>query len=200
MFVVGTLYRFAIDMYFHEPRSQRTTSSVAVPPVMKGSVAAGVWDRIGMWLSGLCAAHCLLMPFLVVALPLWPTVGTVHDWMHPVRAALLVPTTILAMWGAWKARRPHLSLGLLGAGMVIVVFAAVLHEALGRPLEVVVTMAGSGLLIAGHWKNWRMAHRHEGQLHSRHAPIGDVPRSAADPSPHPVSDEAPRSVARADAA
>ena len=114
--------------------------AVAKPPT---------WDRVGIVLSGLCAAHCLLVPLALVALPLWPSLAETHTWLHPVFAVLLIPVTLLAIW----THRERYAMLLLGFGLVIVIAATLAHDALGMAAEAGITLFGSALLIAGHVRN-----------------------------------------------
>ncbi len=113
------------------------------------------WDRLGIWISGLCAIHCLLMPVVIATLPLWSSTLHLHAWTHLVFAALLIPVTVFAVRGAYQAHRPQSILVLLVSGLVLVVGAALFHETLGEVGEALVTLVGSVLLIVGHWRNWR---------------------------------------------
>lgn len=114
-----------------------------------------VWDRLGIGLSGLCAVHCLLFPVAVALLPLWPLADAIHTWTHPVLFLLIAPTVWLALRG--KARRPEVAAPLLG-GLAVIALAWFLHEWTGRWGEALITLAGSLLLIRGHWLNYR-SHR-----------------------------------------
>ena len=112
---------------------------------------ASFWDRAGVVLSGLCAAHCLLMPVALATLPLWPAASDAHAWLHPLFAVLLVPVTLFAL----RRRRDRATALLLGVGLVIVLAATLAHGALGRTSELAAMLLGSGLLVAGHLRNAR---------------------------------------------
>lgn len=121
-----------------------------------------VWDRLGIGLSGLCAVHCLLFPLVVALLPLWPVAESIHLWSHPVLFLLIVPTVWLALRNGGYRRR-GVSLLLLG-GLATVGMAGLLHDWTGLVAsewgEALITLAGSVLLINGHWLNYR-SHRRE---------------------------------------
>lgn len=119
-----------------------------------------LWDRIGIGVSGLCAVHCLLMPLALAALPLWPAAYALHEWLHPALAALLVPVTVLAMRNGLREGGGRPAATLLGVGLGLVLAAWLIHDAVGEPGEVAMTLSGSALLITGHWLNWRSGHRH----------------------------------------
>ena len=111
--------------------------------------ASRVWDRLGAALSGLCAAHCLLLPLLLVALPLGHGAHAVHELWHPAMAVLLVPVTVRA------ARQG--SARLLRFGLALVWLGVVAQAVVGEIAGVGVTLVGSGFLLAGHGGNLRCA-------------------------------------------
>lgn len=114
--------------------------------------ASRLWDRLGVLLSGLCAAHCVLMPLLLVLLPLHGA-HALHDAWHPVSAALLVPITLCAAHRGGSLG----SAGLLWGGLAIVGLGLVAHDWLGEVAGVGLTLIGSLFLIAGHGHNLRCA-------------------------------------------
>lgn len=117
---------------------------------------AAVWDRVGVSLSGICVAHCLALPVLLASVPLWPFADRLHAWLHPVFAVLLVPTTAAAAWYGWREHRQQPVLWLFGAGLMVILAAgAVGHDVPGGTVETSLTLAGSALLVTGHWRNWR---------------------------------------------
>ena len=114
---------------------------------------ASIWDRIGIGLSGLCAVHCLVMPIALAIFSLWPAALAVDAWLHPIFAALLIPTTLMAIRVAVRHRHAiHIPL-LLSGGLVLVLAAMAIGEVAGAMSEAGVTVIGSGLLITGHWQN-----------------------------------------------
>ncbi len=120
------------------------------------AASPGLADRIGLIVSGACVVHCLVLPALVAMLPLWPTAGAWHGWLHPVFALILVPTTIGAAAAGYRKHGRRRIVVLLAGGLVVVLAAGGLGFAHpGAVAETALTLAGSGLLIAGHWRNWR---------------------------------------------
>lgn len=115
-----------------------------------------VWDRIGMGLSGVCLVHCLLVPVVLALLPLWPVGEAVHAWMHPVLALGLVPVTLVALVAGYRRHRSREVVALLLSGLAVVLVAATWgHASPGAVGETTLTVAGSILLMVGHWRNWR---------------------------------------------
>jgi len=126
-----------------------------------------LWDRIGMSLSGICLVHCLVFPIALALLPLWPVFDDVHAWLHPVFAVLILPTTLFAMARGRKMHGRRDVQWLLGVGVAIIVVSGFLgHEMPGALSETAVTVSGSLLLIAGHWRNWRAGHACHTPVHA----------------------------------
>lgn len=114
-------------------------------------------DAAAISLSGLCLAHCLALPLLVVALPVLGTIAQA-EWLHWSFVALAVPVSLAAFHRA--GRRAVLASCMAVAGLVFLILGAA-----GWPqphLEVPLTVAGSLILAAAHLLNWRRivrAHR-----------------------------------------
>jgi peptidoglycan/LPS O-acetylase OafA/YrhL len=123
---------------------------------------ASGWDRLGIWLSGICLVHCLLLPVALFLLPLGALLISWHEDIHFVFAGLLVPTTLLAFYQGYRCHHQKRVLGWFGAGLGLVLVASFPgHEMLGVIGGTVVTMIGSVLLIWGHWQNWQLRARCE---------------------------------------
>lgn len=110
------------------------------------------WDRLGISLSGACAIHCLFFPVAIVLLPLWPAAETIHDYSHPILFLFIAPTVYYAVKGGGV---PGIIPLLLYTGLAVIALAWILHEWIGLWGESLVTMAGSALLISGHWHNYQ---------------------------------------------
>lgn len=121
------------------------------------SPPAALLDAGALALSSLCLLHCLALPLLAAALPLFGAWAEA-EWVHLLFVAVALPITAVALWrahqqqhlptGAWAAAT--LGLGLLLAG------------ALGWPsheVETPLTVAGSLMLAATHVWNARRRHR-----------------------------------------
>lgn len=119
-----------------------------------------LWDRLGALLSGLCLAHCLLLPVALIAVPGYAAfgaeLGAAHETTHLVLAALLLPVALVALHDQVCCSTPTGSAvsntGLLLGGLALVGLAWPAHELLGPAAETTSTIAGSVLLVAGHVK------------------------------------------------
>ena len=118
------------------------------------------WDRVGMFLSGLCAIHCLLFPILLALMPLWSLGFVLHEWAHPIFFILIVPIIILAIK---KSDGNRMVSVFLLTGMCLLALAWLMHYWVGHTAEIITTLAGSTTLIIGHWKNYK---QHTDRSHS----------------------------------
>lgn len=124
--------------------------------VREVSVHLSTWDRAGIWLSGICMVHCLALPVMLLLVPLWPTLGSAHGWVHPAFAVMLIGTTLPAAYSAWR-RHHSPGLGtLLMAGLCVVMVGMMIGRSAGVFAEDGITLVGSVMLIAGHWRNGRV--------------------------------------------
>ncbi len=121
------------------------------------SLPQSFFDASAMVLSGLCLLHCLALPLLAAALPLFG-VWAEAEWVHVVFVAIAAPLAGLALWRGH--RRDALpwplwtlaALGLLG----------LLAGAFGIPdeaSETAMTVCGSLALASTHLWNWRRHRR-----------------------------------------
>lgn len=107
--------------------------------------------------SGLCVLHCAAMPIVIALLPFWPVAQALHGWMHLAFAVIIVPATVSALWiGFRRNNRTFLTPALLTGGLAVIL-AALFIEPIeqSKVAETLTTLAGSSLLIAGHWRNWK---------------------------------------------
>lgn len=101
--------------------------------------------------------HCLLTSILLATLPLWSIAIDLDAWVHPVFAALLIPTTLLALRRAVRHGHPRSVAVSMGVGLMLVLIALAAGHGggAGAWAEAVITLFSSSLLIYGHWRNWR---------------------------------------------
>ena len=89
-----------------------------------GPTSPGIWDRIGISLSGLCMVHCMLLPVVLIAVPLWSTVETLHDWLHPLFLVALLLISFMALVATSDKPTPKSVRVLLGVGLLVIVLAS----------------------------------------------------------------------------
>ena len=115
-----------------------------------------IMDKLAISLSFLCVAHCLLLPFAVVVLPILGASFLEGEMFHYWLLFLVIPTSVYSLWlGCRKHGRLKIfTNGLLGLFLLclIVLLGA---DALGETLERLSTVAGATIIALAHLRNMR---------------------------------------------
>jgi hypothetical protein len=111
-------------------------------------------DRLAIGVSTLCAFHCLLVPAIVVLFPALGAVLGSDEMFHKALVLFVVPSSIGALGLGCRRHRDRavLALGAMGIGTLLVTLAFGHIEYWER----VGTIAGSGLILRAHVRNYRL--------------------------------------------
>lgn len=120
------------------------------------SPSAALLDAGAVALSSLCLLHCLALPLLAAALPLFGTWAKA-EWVHLLFVAIALPLTGYALWRA-ERRHPLPALAWATAGMGLGLLLAGALALPSHDWETPLTVSGSLLLAATHL--WNARHRH----------------------------------------
>ena len=115
-----------------------------------------IMDKLAISLSFLCVAHCLLLPFAVVVLPILGASFLEGEAFHFWLLFLVIPTSVYSLWfGCQKHGRLEIfTIGLLGLFLLsLIVLLGV--DALGETLERLSTVAGATIIAMAHLRNMR---------------------------------------------
>jgi hypothetical protein len=113
------------------------------------------WDRLGMWLSAVCALHCLVTPFITLSLPFW--VYSIHySPVHLAIAIFIIPIGLYAFWNGYKRHHNKwiLLLGCFGLAFLSIALTGPSTRNQLRWNDIL-TLIGSGFLISAHLWNRR---------------------------------------------
>lgn len=111
------------------------------------------FDRIGIILSGLCAAHCVIGLALVAALGVGGGI-LLHPAIHRVGLVLAAVIAAVAIgWGALRNRRP-LPFAMAMTGISFMGGALAVEHGME---EALLTVIGVTLVACGHFLNLRRA-------------------------------------------
>jgi len=114
-------------------------------------------DAVAIGLSGLCLAHCLVLPFAAGFLPLLG-VWAGAEWVHWAFVAMAAPVSLWAL-----TRRQGQGLSAATVGLAVVGVGLLTAGAAGYPdhdLETALTVLGGVSLASAHLFNWRrQSHR-----------------------------------------
>lgn len=117
-------------------------------------------DHIAIALSAVCIVHCLAVPVVVAVLPIAAVSFGAESHFHAVMLWVVVPTSVGGFWVGLRVhgRSSIVLLGLLG--IAVLAAAAVWgHSAWPEAFEIAVSVAGSLVLGAAHWLNFRAVRR-----------------------------------------
>ena len=112
-----------------------------------------VADKLGMFLSGLCAVQCAMLPILLsvsAVVPGWAHIG--HGWIW------LTVIGSIAVWSFTRGWKRHhdsrvIVLSVLGFGTLLV--ATLLEERVSILIESGLFVLGGVLMVMAHWRNYK---------------------------------------------
>lgn len=116
-------------------------------------------DKCGIALSGLCAVHCLALPFLIPLIPFLAGLFITEHWFErTILISSLVLGAIAMTIGMFRHHGKFHPLILAGAGGVIYWF----KDAFGHELEPIAVCVGAALIIYGHALNIKLIQKCRG--------------------------------------
>ena len=99
-----------------------------------------VFDQVAVGLSGLCVLHCLLLPFVLLALPFLGQLG--EDHFHLQVLLLVFPISLFALGRGYRRHRNMLILLTGFAGLTLLAVGATLvHNQYGLTADRIVTIS-----------------------------------------------------------
>lgn len=110
-----------------------------------------LWDSIGIGLSAICVAHCVLTPLVLSFLPALGQLiseDAFHIWIAPV---LIIPAILALVPGVLKHKsKKPIILGLIG--LAIFCMATYFHH-LSESIEFIISLIGGMMLLIAHKLN-----------------------------------------------
>lgn len=112
------------------------------------------WDRWGIFLSSLCALHCLVTPFVSLSLPLW--IYSIHySPFHLAIAFFIFPVAAYSFWVGFKKHEKKQILLLGGVGLFLLCFALIGPSSRNQlRWNDFMTLVGSFCLVVAHALNF----------------------------------------------
>ena len=114
-------------------------------------------DRSAVFLSLLCAVHCLVLPIILIAVPTITSLTVFNDErFHVWLLFAVIPISIFAVLLGYFHHRSWPIVIIAAVGMTILIIVALLgHQVFGETGEVVASVVGSLLVAYGHIKNFK---------------------------------------------
>ncbi len=110
-------------------------------------------DKAGIWVTTLCALHCLLLP---VILPMLSVIGLGFIGATILERTILGASLLVGAIALSQGVRRHhqvYPVGLLIAGGTLYWF----KDALGASMEPWLILVGAALIVIAHWVNLRLS-------------------------------------------
>ena len=113
-------------------------------------------DTAAVALSGICLLHCLALPIVLTALPIFNITLLGESAFHAIMLLFILPVSVVALTiGCRQHRdRPTLLLGITGLA-ILTVMALFGHDLIGLTGERLITSAGGIVLAMAHIQNYR---------------------------------------------
>lgn len=118
-------------------------------------------DTLGIVASSICLVHCLAMPLVLLALPSMTAQVLQSDCTHVVLAGAVTAFCLLAIVPGYLRHSNKSVLGLMLAGLSLVLTATFCLHPLGVDgLEMPIITVGNILVMFAHLRNRRLLHAH----------------------------------------
>lgn len=113
-------------------------------------------DKFAMSFSAICMIHCLFAPSLIVLSYSSLALTFESELIHKVILLITIPVSIFAISLGYKNHTNN-SIILTGiAGLTILISALLIGESIGENAELIMTIIGSMLVIACHYRNYKI--------------------------------------------
>ncbi len=115
--------------------------------------ADNFWDKTGITVSWVCAAHCLAMPFIISFLPLLGISFLAHEGIEYVIIGFSIVVALITLLPAYfRQHRKIRTLLLYVSGICFVIFADMLFEE-SLSAKIIFVLIGAGLVSSAHFIN-----------------------------------------------
>ena len=129
-------------------------------------VSQAISDRLAMTLSFACILHCLFMPAFLITSLTFASIEFSDELLHYSILFLAIPVSLFALLSGKKNHNNNLIfiVGILG---LTVLFLALFSEGnfYGFPLETLLTIIGSTIVITAHYKNYQICQQLDCDCH-----------------------------------
>ena len=123
-------------------------------------VSQTVSDRLAMSLSFACILHCLFMPAFIITSVTFASIQFSDELLHYSILFLGIPISLYALLSGKRNHNNNL-IFIVGVSGLTVLFLALFSEGsfYGFPLETLLTIIGSSIVISAHYKNYQICQR-----------------------------------------
>ena len=129
-------------------------------------VSQAISDRLAMTLSFACILHCLFMPAFLITSLTFASIEFSDELLHYSILFLAIPVSLFALLSGKKNHNNNL-IFIVGIVGLTVLFSAIFSEGnfYGVPLETLLTIIGSMIVITAHYKNYQICQQLDCDCH-----------------------------------
>ena len=113
-------------------------------------------DKFAMSFSAICMIHCLFAPSLIVLSYSSLALTLESELIHKAILLITIPVSIFAISLGYKNHTNNSIIYTGITGLTILISALLIGENIGENAELVMTIIGSMLVIACHYRNYRI--------------------------------------------
>jgi hypothetical protein len=113
-------------------------------------------DKFAMSFSAICMVHCLFAPSLIILSYSSLALTIESELIHKAILLLTIPVSIFAISLGYKNHSNNSIIYTGIAGLTILISALLIGESIGENAELILTIIGSLMVIACHYRNYRI--------------------------------------------
>ena len=113
-------------------------------------------DKFAMSFSAICMVHCLFAPSLIILSYSSLALTLESELIHKAILLLTIPVSIFAISLGYKNHSNNSIIYTGIAGLTILISALLIRERIGENAELILTTIGSLMVIACHYRNYRI--------------------------------------------
>ena len=113
-------------------------------------------DKFAMSFSAICLMHCLFAPSIIILSYSSIALSVESELIHKAILLLTVPVSIFAISLGYKNHTNNSIIYTGIAGLTVLIAALLIGEAIGENAELILTMLGSLMVIACHYRNYKV--------------------------------------------
>ena len=113
-------------------------------------------DKFAISFSAICMIHCLFAPSLIILTYSSLALTVESELIHKAILLLTIPVSIFAISLGYKNHSNNSIIYTGIAGLTILIAALLIGESIGENAELILTIIGSLMVIACHYRNYRI--------------------------------------------
>lgn len=110
-----------------------------------------IFDNLGIWISGLCLIHCVLMPVFIIFYPFMFN-KTEEIIFHSILLIIAIILSLISFKSGYKIHQKSKPIKLALTGISLMFFNLIFHDFF-HDIELLINLIGSLFIISAHLSN-----------------------------------------------